>query len=193
MDDEVEAPQIRILRAHEIEETARPDNLRRLFDDLCGTRIVELEREIQRLRQSLKEQRGGIVSLCERLSRLTESGGPLRQFGIRKLQFESVDKPELRKRFEEVDSATAVSKIATKMGDSWTALATGASLGKIAMDARQFFEKGAAELSTPDGSPRDGHDSLYELLKDSSPNQAQGHREKILIRHLVRTRRSDQF
>ena len=66
------------------------------------------------------------------------------------------------------------------MGDSWTALATGASLGKIAMDARQFFEKGAAELSTPDGSPRDGHDSLYELLKDSSPNQAQGHREKIL-------------
>jgi hypothetical protein len=180
VDDEVKPPQIRILRAHEIEETARPDNLRRLFDDLCGTRIVELEGEINTLRQSLKEQRGRVVSVCERLAHLTESGGPLRQFGIRKFQFESVDKPELRKRFEEVDSATAVSKIAMKTGDSWTNLAIGKNLGEIAKDARQFFERGAADLRNLDGLPRDGHGSLYELLKDSSQDQGQGHREKVL-------------
>jgi AAA domain, putative AbiEii toxin, Type IV TA system len=180
VDDEVEPPQIRILRAHEIEETARPDNLRRLFDDLCGTRIVELEGEIRDLRQSLKEQRARVVSVCERLANLTESGGPLRQFAIRKFQFESVDKPELRKRFEEVDSAAAVSKVAKKTGDSWTNLATGKSLGEIAKDARNFFENGTAELINPDGSPIDGHGTLYGLLKESSQEHGQGHREKVL-------------
>jgi hypothetical protein len=180
VDEAVESPQIRLLRAHEIEETARPDNLRRLFDDLCGTRIVELEAEIRGLRQSLNEQRRKILSICDRLAHLTANGGPLRQFGIRKAQFETVDKPELRRRFEEVDRATVVSKSATKTEQSWIAVQAEKNLREIERNVQQFFDKGAAELADDDGSPRDGHRSLHALLIDSGSDQSQGHREKVL-------------
>ncbi len=142
VDDGLQFPQIRVLRAHEIEETARPDHLRRLFDDLCGTRIVELEKVVQMHRQKLKEQRGKIVSVCERLARLTAVAGPLRQFGIRKIQFEKVDKPELRARFEEVDRATRVSKSAIKTEESWMTLATRTKLHEIQKEACAFLRKG---------------------------------------------------
>ena len=180
VDDGVQLPQIRVLRAHEIEETARPDHLRRLFDDLCGTRILELEKVVLLHRRALKAQRGKILSVCERLARLTASAGPLRQFGIRKMQFETVDKPDLRARFEEVDKATLASKSAIKIEESWITLATRAKLHEIRKDVTQFFDKGASDLSNDDGSPRDGHSILQALLNESTGGKAQGHRENVL-------------
>ena len=180
VDDRIEIPPIRLLRAHEIERAADSDNLRRLFDALCGQQIDELNESVKTLRQSLARQREEIVSVCESLSKLVRDAGPLRQYGIRKTQFELVDKPELRERYQQVDLAAKVSETSSQTSEAWANLSLADSLSNLEEKATGFFKDEGKRVEDDSGKGLPGHESLHQLIATSAIPENPGHRERIL-------------
>jgi len=180
VDDTVIPPQIRILRAHEIEQTAQSENLRRLFDDLCGHRIEQLTSNIASLRASLSEQRTTIIELCHRLAELTTEGSALRQYGVRKMQFERVDRPELRTKYEKLDQADAIAKTVTRTSKDWSDVSARSSLDAIENNITQFFDNTESHLVDDDGVPRPGYESLHNVVRESTDPQHPGYREAVV-------------
>lgn len=180
VDATIAAPKLQLLRAHEIERTAQSENLRRLFDDLCGTDILGLSESIETHRQQLKKQRLSIVETCKAVVELTKEGGPLRQYGIRKRQFEAVDKPELRERFEQVDLAEAISKSAATTKDSWTAINASETLKTLEDDLVTFFNDATASLADESQSPLTGYESIYTTVCASADDKSPGLRENVV-------------
>ncbi len=164
VDGTITPPKVQLLRAHEIERTAQSDNLRSLFDDLCGVQISELSESIETIRTQLAGQRKSILELCKQVVELTKEGGPLRQYGIRKKQFEAVDKPELRQRFEQVDQAEAISKVATTTHEAWTELDTATTLATLETELGTFFDNATTTVTDEDGKVRSGHDSIHAAV-----------------------------
>ncbi len=164
VDGTISPPKVQLLRAHEIERTAQSDNLRLLFDDLCGVEISTLTLSIETLRGQLSKQRATILTTCKQVVELTKEGGPLRQYGIRKRQFEAVDKPELRERFEQVDQAEAISKIATSTHATWTELDAADTLETLETDLVKFFDNATASVLDEQGQVRPGHVSIHATV-----------------------------
>ncbi len=180
VDDRIRPPQIRILRVHEIEETARSENLRKLFDDLCGHQINDLNDRIASLRQQLVTQRSEIKRVIDSLIALTAEGGPLRQYGIRKQLFETVNKPELQSRFEAVDRAEAASTVAARAQESWQELTVAESLATLEQSVQQFFDTAVADLPQEDGEISAEYVPLHNLVKSAVPDEFPGHREAVM-------------
>ncbi len=180
VDDSIALPRIRLLRAHEIETTAQSQNLRALFDDLCGTRINELNTQIEDFRSKLAEQRRSIVDLCKSVSVLMADNGPLRQYGIRKQQFETVDKPELRMRYDQVDRAEAIDKTVSRAQSTWSDLTVPKSIGDLETQVTGFFDDTERELVSKEGAVRDGYSSLYAIVHKAADGQPKGHREAVI-------------
>jgi len=182
VDDTVAPPPIRILRSHEIEETARPDNLRRLFDDLCGPRIETLSDEIESARTELTDQRTEIVEVCTQLAELTKEGSALRQYGIRKQQFEKVNRPELREKYEKLDREAAISKTTSDTVDTWNELSPRTALDDIEGDLSQFFDDTERNVLDDDGVVVEGYEPLHNIVRASDDPEQPGHREAVLSR-----------
>ena len=181
VDDRVKPPRIRILRVHEIEVTARAENLRKLFDDLCGSTIEELNLRIESVRGQLVEQRKKIVGVIELLSQLTADGSPLRQYGLRKRQYETVNKPELQTRFEEVDKAAAASNTAVAMYSSWQTLRVAESIGEIETQALEFFTNAVSMIpQTKEKTVPTEYEKLSEIVAESQDPKSPGKREAVL-------------
>jgi ABC-type lipoprotein export system ATPase subunit len=180
VDGTISAPQVQLLRAHEIERTAQSDNLRKLFDELCGAQISSFTASIQNIRAELKRQRAVILKVCEQLVDLAKESGPLRQYGIRKKQFEAVDKPELRERFEQVDQAEAISKKAASTHKAWGDLNASESLATLESDLVSFFDDATTSVVDESGKVLAGHESIYSAVRLASDPQTPGLREDIL-------------
>ncbi|WP_166819997.1 AAA family ATPase [Thalassoroseus pseudoceratinae] len=170
VDDSITLPSARILRAHEIEETARPENLKSLFDDLCGKMITRLSDDIEDIREQLVEQRSHVVEVCESLSALTRDGSPLRQYGIRKQQFDAVNKPELRTRYEEIDAAEAVAKVTSQAHEGWSNLRVADNLHEIESSVSEFLTSTSKKLVDDDGIPMGGMEDLHGLVAAPNPD-----------------------
>lgn len=180
VDSTISAPKIQLLRAHEIERTAHSDNLRILFDDLCGTEIASLSQTIERIRNELKAQRTTILNVCRQLVELTTDGGALRQYGIRKKQFEMVDKPELRERFEQVDRAEMISKAATSIRENWSEINASARLQQLENELVSFFDSAATSIIDEAGQILEGHDAIYASVRHALDPAEPGPRENVI-------------
>lgn len=180
VDDRVRLPRIRILRVHEIEDTARPENLRKLFDDLCGPRINELNDHISSLRGQLTTQRREVGTVIKRLHDLTAEAGPLRQFGIRKRLFDAVNKPELKTRFQAVDGSEAASKLANRTHERWQDLNVSTSIQAIEHDVKEFFDTATTILLQNDGTVSAAHMPLHAIVKAANVGEPTGHREAVM-------------
>jgi hypothetical protein len=163
-----------------IERTAQSDNLRMLFDDLCGAEIAALSESIENIRGQLKKQRAVILSACQQVVQLTKEGGPLRQFGIRKKQFEAVDKPELRERFELVDQAEAITKVATTTHESWAEVNAAGSLETLETDLVNFFDTATTSVLDDQGQVLAGHESVHAAVRPSTDPDSPCLREDVL-------------
>lgn len=172
VDSTLNLPRVRILRVHEIEETARAENLRKLFDDLCGPRIDELTANIEKLRSDIKEQRGEIMAVVSVLAELTVDASPLRQYAIRKLQFDGVNKPELQARYQEVDKAAEATQIATKTVTAWNELEVDSTLESLSRETEDFFHTSLAALPKS-GDHIAAHHAPLERLLTSRPDDGQ--------------------
>lgn len=181
VDTTLTAPSVRLLRAHEIERTAQADNLRKLFDDLCGNEIITLTNSIEQLRTELATQRGAIVSVCKQIGALTNEAGPLRQYGIRKKQFEVVDKPELRERFEQVDQAESVNAKTAAAYEAWTELDASGALSALETELTEFFDTTAAAVVAENGDIAAGYEPLHALARTAADPEKPGLREQALL------------
>lgn len=179
-DAAITAPRVQLLRAHEIERTAETGSLRNLLDQLSGDNIIALSGEVERIRQKLKDQRKEILSVCAQLSAITAEKSPLRQYGLRKLRFDAVNKPDLRKRFELVDEAEAVSGAAKAISDDWARLGARATLQTLESRMTDFFRKSAETLVNEAGDVLSGHESLYSLFAPSQNPAEPAVQEKLI-------------
>ncbi|WP_417745244.1 AAA family ATPase [Rosistilla oblonga] len=166
-------PRVRILRVHEIEETARAENLRLLFDDLCGPRIVDLTTQIEAIRTQLVRQRAEIMDVVTELAKLTADSSPLRQYGVRKIQFDTVNKPELQSRFQAVDKAAESARLATSTVTAWETLNLGPSLTELANDAKQFFQTSFEGIPQTEDGFAEHHRALANLLSSEIADDVQ--------------------
>lgn len=158
-------PKVELLRAHDIERTAKPENLRNLFDNLCGTRIEALTAEIEHIRGELKKQRTIIIDTCKTLAELTREGSPLRQYGIRKQQFERVDKLELRERYEQVDQAEVIGRIAADTCQAWGEVKAIETLDQLERRLGSFHQSATASMLDQDGNQLPGFDLIHEACR----------------------------
>ena len=165
VDATIASPRVQLLRAHEIERTAQSDNLRILFDSLCGPEISGLTTSIETLREQLSKQRAVILTCCKQIVEITREGGPLRQYGIRKKQFEAVDKPELQKRFQEVDQAEVINRAATSTNEAWVKVGVSGTLDRLEGDLVQFFETAADSVLDESDNILAGHEAIYSAVR----------------------------
>ncbi|WP_139228346.1 AAA family ATPase [Planctomicrobium piriforme] len=181
VDSSIKIPPVRLLRVHEIEETARPQNLRLLFDGLCGPGIIELTEKIEALRSELKAQRSDILSEVAILTGLTVEGSALRQYAIRKRQFDDVNKPELQDRFQDVDKAAEAVQLAISTETAWENLGLEASLDELVQGTETFFDVAAEAIPNAGGENADHHTPLAELLGGlkSSKDEEQEETESV--------------
>jgi energy-coupling factor transporter ATP-binding protein EcfA2 len=180
VDATISVPKLQLLRAHEIERTAQSDNLRKLFDGLCGADISGLSQSVEEIRERLKKQRALILNTCKQIAELTKEGGPLRQYGIRKKQFEAVDKPELRVRFEQVDQAELISKAAAAIKDTWDNVNGSDTLASLENDLVMFFENATTSVTDESGAVVVGHESIHENVCNAADSEKPGLREDVL-------------
>lgn len=169
VDDNISLPQVRIFRVHEIEEAAQPDNLRRLFDDLCGSQIRDLTSEIDNTRKQLVAQRSDIVAICRELDALTQPGSPLRQYGVRKKQFEEVNRADLKERFEAVDLAEEATRTAAGIDEKWHEIDASTTLETLHSDLNGFFDLVTTEILGEQEQSRPGHEGLLEVFRQREP------------------------
>lgn len=170
VDPEVVSPKVRILRVHEIEMAAEATNLRKLFDDLCGTTIYDLDKKIERTRERLRFQRMEVFSVVDQLMKLTTAGSPIRQYGVRKLQFEQVNKEELRRQYEAYDTAIEVKAKVEKATSAWSDLGLADSVSQSTKDFLDYLDLQRSSIPTKDGSVADGYSELSAIFSAVSSN-----------------------
>lgn len=163
-------PEVSIFRVHDIERTAEPDNLRVLFDELCGNDIVAVNGEIQSLSARLSTQRDEIVQVAKDIASLTAENTALRQYAIRKKQFTDVDRAEIRKQYERIDQAEAVVKCATDAKSGWDGIGAEDTITSLTADITNYFSSTSSSLHDDDGNPKPGCEPLAKLFpKQTDP------------------------
>ena len=95
-------PNVQVFRIHDIEEAAKPEKLRELFDTICGAEINTLAVGIDDVLQQLGTQREKMVGIATKIADLTKEHSPLRQFARRKREYEAVNQPEIREQYQTI-------------------------------------------------------------------------------------------
>lgn len=110
---------IEIYRIHDIEKSAKPENLRVLFDSICGKRIKELGSEVSEVLSKLSAQRKKMCAIANGIFNLTQERSPLRQYARRKQEFALVNKPEIKSEFKKIDETDKAKEIAQSILEKW--------------------------------------------------------------------------
>lgn len=173
-------PSVQLLRAHQIELTAESTNLRHLFDELCGKEIIGLSQTIEDLRNQLAVQRKRIVDLCKSIMEIARDGGPLRQFGIRKKQFDTANQPEMVSRYEEVDKAEVISTDTSTIHQNWNRLDALGTLREVKSNIVAFFESAEQIATDENGVAKSGYEKVYSVIRTSRDEETPGPREIVV-------------
>ena len=72
---------------------------------------------------------------------MTAEDTPLRQYAVRKYQYEQANKPEVREQFIKVDEASAAEKAAIVAEKDWEEVKTGFDLDSRRKDVNNFFDR----------------------------------------------------
>lgn len=168
----IEPPKVTLFRIHEIEDAVQPDKLRDLFDRLKGDEVVALNQEIESLRSSLAIQREDMHDLAVEISALTEEKKPLREFIKRKQQFLDVNKPEVKQKYGEIDSASTAEAIADEAVEVWQEIIESLAADNCAKDAKEYFAALAKKSKNSKGEIKPNCEKLFALVDEkANPNR----------------------
>ena len=147
--------EVQLFRVHEIEEAAKPQQLRKLFDQICGPAIVQLEQDIQNTLTALQENRRSMVELATQVRSVTLDDAPLREYCCRRLEYDAVNRPEVQQKYQAVDHAGTAVNTAKRTQSSWNGLTAKLPLVTIAEEIRGFLKATAgASLDPASGEPK---------------------------------------
>ena len=176
--DGTQQPLVRLLRAHDIERTAEASQLRNLFDELCGSEKKALDSDIRNLQQELRTQRQEVVDIIEELEVLTVDNGALRQYGIRMLLFEEIDRKEHRAKYAKADKASMAHCEVQSIRKEWGELKVTPQT-QILLDAVvAFFDRANTRLTDDSGKAKAGLEELLTFI-GSSPQENTTLRQKV--------------
>jgi hypothetical protein len=96
------------------------------------------------------------------------------------MQFEKVDRPELRAKYEKLDQADAIAKTAIRTEKDWSDVSARSTLDGIETEITQFLDSTEAGLIDDQGVPRPGYEPLHQLVKATTDPQQPGHREAVV-------------
>jgi predicted ATPase len=170
--DQIPETRVQLYRIHDIEKAVEPERLRDLFDDICGPEIRELELDISECISKLKEQREKLMATAQEIAELTEDGAPLRQYALRKWQYEEVNRPDIKAHYEKIDKAAAAENESNKARGSWKGIAGRFDLESRKNDVNDFFLSLDEELSKETNRKNE----YYRPLEDAlfrGPDQSQ--------------------
>ncbi|MHB9070233.1 MAG: ATP-binding protein [Sedimentisphaerales bacterium] len=171
---------IQLFRMGVLEKLAVNDEqMRALFDEICGTEIKSLGDEIQSILRQLKEQRQIIKPIFQKLSVLTKDDSPLRKYVVRKKQYDDVNTDEMKGKFDKLDQAVMASQIANQAKQSWDDFGLETIIGDIENTAVGFFNDIDKKTKNDDGNIVANTKELRVALFDSG-NQEKSLKDKLL-------------
>jgi DNA repair ATPase RecN len=132
---------VQLFAIHQIEETADPSKLRKLFDEICGTEIEIIQLHIAEVVKTMHEQVDDIVILASEINNITNDGTALREYAKRKIQYDEVNKPEFKSLFENIDNASQADRLLEKVKEAWDELKLSISPLKQNEKIEEFFER----------------------------------------------------
>ena len=97
-------PSIDYYRFNEIEDYTKPERLRKLFDDICGREIEELNSQISLLEKSLKETKQEILNLAKEHNEILGEDSAIKEYVKNFIAYEKANKPEIKAKFEKLDN-----------------------------------------------------------------------------------------
>jgi len=174
-DEEITAVQascmsVQLFRFRDIEHMADdPDELRRLFDSICGCEIQDLETRIGEALAQLASQRSDMVVVASEIAELTEDGAPLRDYAKRLRDYEDANRPEVQAEYEKVDQAGSAKRASDGVSTDWGEICESLSIDERQSAIRKFFSDGLQTATKEDGdTPLPFCDSLVDALKGKS-------------------------
>lgn len=115
-------PQVQIYRFNDIEETAEPNRLRNLIDEIAGG-ISEIEQRIDSIRTQLGIQRAALLEKAKRINELTRNGSHLRRYAEILAEYQRVNKPEVAAHFTKLDAIESAGKSLKNLRENWDSIA----------------------------------------------------------------------
>lgn len=112
-------PTVDIFRVHDIEDTAKSDGLRKLFDSICGEEVHNLSIEISNAIIDLESHRRGLINIATKIIKIVEDNSPLREYARRKYEFDKVNKKEIKLQYEKIDQAANALSITNISSTMW--------------------------------------------------------------------------
>lgn len=115
-------PRVEYYRFNEIEEYTKPEKLRRLFDDICGKEIDNINSQIQVIESSFSENKRLIIELAKELKELFHEDSPLRYYVLNFIKYEEANKPDIKAKFEKLDNIEDVEDKISSLRDEFSKL-----------------------------------------------------------------------
>lgn len=175
---------VQLYRVHDIESAAAPDRLRNLFDDICGKEIEEMESNIQAAIKALEKNRGVLLQIAAEIHALTADGVPLREYVRRKLEYAAVNKPEVQRKYEEVDQASKAERVSKGTKTAWSDLVSAFDLESRTAEILAFEKSTIESIVVEDTRDKSPHcDPLFgaiELTKNDSDRFDSGLIKRVL-------------
>lgn len=170
----VPPPAVTLFRIHDIEEAAQPEKLRDLFDRIKGGEVTTLNSEIRSLCSQLKELREKMHTLAGWIFALTDEKKPLREFVKRKQQFSEVDKPEVKQKYADVDSASAAEGIANEAVEDWQEIIKSLNAEDLRKKANEYFVELRSKLIDTESQTRPNCEKLFALVDEIGERNRSG-------------------
>ncbi len=159
-------PAIEVFRLHQIEELVeKPEQLLRLFDDLCGQEVGDKNDEIEALRSTLVEQRTRLLDTARQLFKLTKEGAPLQTYVQRKQQYDAVNSTDVRKKYERLDDATTAATAISKTSDAWLEIEDLLDVDTRKVEINEFFGGIDKVISAESDDPNEFITPLRSLVE----------------------------
>lgn len=165
---------VQVFRMGDLEKQATDHSLmRKLFDDICGGSINVLEQQITNVLAQLKEGRQDIKKVLVELAKLTKEDAPLRKYIIRKVQYDNVNTPENKAKYEKLDSVVAAKTAINQAKRSWDIISAKTIIEKFKKDISGYLDD--IERKTKDQTIKSIHSisalriSLFEITESKQP------------------------
>lgn len=163
---------IQLFRMGDLEKLAVNDKeMRKLFDEICGAEIKTLGDEIQQILTQLKIQKQEIKDVFQELSILTKEESPLRKYVVRKKQYDDVNTPEMKDRFDKLDQAVAAKQITGQAKQSWNGFNLETNISEVKDTAKSFFNDVDKKTKNDDGSFVSNTELLRKALFDKGDQE----------------------
>lgn len=146
-DDLVPETPVQLYRIHEIEKSVEPDKLRDIFDEICGPGIAKIEGKILESISLLRKQREEIIDTAQKIAELTEDGKPLRQYALRKWNYEKVNREDIKSHYEKIDKSASAENTSLAAKASWEEISARFDLPNRKNDLNDFFLSFNVQLS----------------------------------------------